>query len=319
MKRFTLILVLVLTVPAAALADDECSVDSDCPYGFQCEEVPMPCTAIPDCPPCACACPVDADCEPCQCEPCPEPKPCEATTAKLCTYDPVECSGDGDCDDGFECIEVESCSGSGCACPACACATCPAGVDCPPCDCPEVIECDCNPEDFKEECKVEGAWCMPGEKACDGDSDCPDGWECKEVPVPCGCAPCLCPDIACAPDSVCPEVQECDCPPCQCDDSGEKSCLPEGWSEAGYGGSESSPDSAFASLGGSKNDGTQNPEPSVPGAPEDSIQTKSGTCAAGKAPSSGLLPALAAGLLGLCMRRGRETPPNSRPSSIRES
>lgn len=291
MTNVGFVTVLLLAVPLTAWADDECAADADCPYGFHCEEVTWPCKPTPDCPPCVCACPVDEDCPPCQCDPCPEPEPCETTTSKVCRYDPVECAQDTDCEDGFECVEVEVCQGSGCACPSCVCPTCPMDGDCPPCDCPEVLECDCNPDDFQEQCEVEGAWCMPAEKACGDAGDCPDGWECESIPAPCACIPCLCESVVCPADAECPEVQECDCPPCECDDPGEKTCLPGGWTGAGYEGTESSPDSAFATLGGSKNDGTQGPQDPASPDPEDGATGAEGGdsgCAAGPQSADGL-------------------------------
>ena len=291
MKIRVFMTALLMAVPMTAMADDDCTVDADCPYGFQCEEVTLPCATAPDCPPCPCLCPPEGECPPCQCDPCPEPEPCETKTVKMCRYDPVECTKDDDCEAGFECVEVESCQGSGCACSACACPTCPPDGECPPCDCPEVIECDCNPDDFQEQCEVDGAWCMPAQQACEDVSDCPDGWECEAIPVPCGCAPCVCTGMVCPADDDCPEVPECDCPPCECDDPGDKACLPGGWSGAGYQGSESSPDSAFASLGGSQNDGTGSPQDPTSPDPEEKAAAGDGGdigCTAGPRPMSGL-------------------------------
>ncbi|NOZ02522.1 MAG: hypothetical protein GXP54_11610 [Deltaproteobacteria bacterium] len=308
MKVSKLLMILVLAVPSAAMAEDECASDSDCPWGFQCTDVKLPCATTPGCEPCTCACPADGECPPCQCDPCPEPEPCQEQTVKACTYDPAECSNDGDCVDGFECVEVKSCWGGGCACPSCTCPVCPDGMDCPPCDCPEVMECDCNPDDFEEHCEVEGAWCMPKEKTCAADKDCPDGWECVESPTPCACEQCMCPEIVCAPDADCPDIQPCDCPPCQCDNTDQKNCLPAGWSKEGYAGTESSPDGAFATLSGAKDDGSgsnaQNPPAQTPD--DAAASTAANSCQAGARPSSGAVFLLLALLAGLWLfgRRG---------------
>ena len=140
----------------------ECDTDDECPLGFSCEMVSVPCATNPTCPPCDCAgCdPDDEGCEdlPCECPDCPEPEPCDPEEMGFCVYDMVDCEDDADCGEGFECLEVEECwgSGGGCACPPCACETCVDGEECEPCEC-EPCECDDEPEEWIEE---EG-YCVP--------------------------------------------------------------------------------------------------------------------------------------------------------------
>ncbi len=142
----------------------ECDVDGDCPLGFSCEMVSVPCATNPTCPPCECmSCdPDDPECEdlPCECPDCPEPEACEPEEMGYCVYDMIDCESDADCGAGFECLEVEECWGSGssggCACPPCACETCPDGEECEPCECPP-CECDDEPVEWVSE---EG-YCVP--------------------------------------------------------------------------------------------------------------------------------------------------------------
>lgn len=206
----------------------ECDANDDCPVGFACEMITMPCAA-PDCLPCTCeACdPDDEECDPeaCECPECPEPEPCDSEEIGICVYDMVDCETDADCGEGFECLEVEECwgSGGGCAC-ECACEACPDGEECPPCECPD---CDCGDEEFEEGCETVGSFCAPKEQVCDTDDDCLDGWECMFMATGGGGSDCMC--LTCEPGE--------ECPPCDCDDEPEEWvdeegwCVPDGWSE----------------------------------------------------------------------------------------
>ncbi|MFH1532647.1 MAG: hypothetical protein ABIK09_18125 [Pseudomonadota bacterium] len=222
-----------------------CESDADCPVEFLCLEIETPCwDDMPTCAPCACAgCdPDDPDCteEPdCECPECPDPEPCEEETALMCVFSPTECTVDADCIDGFECVEMEECwGGGGCVCGSCVCPDCPDGAECPPCDCPEEVECECDgEEEWVEECEVIIAICLPKEVPCEADSDCPADSVCMEDSqgTDCACPPCACPD--CADGQDC----ECDCPPCECgegddEDPGAGLCVPEGWEEAEFWG-----------------------------------------------------------------------------------
>jgi len=298
----------------------ECDEDADCPVGFACEMVPVPCAA-PDCPPCTCeACdPDDEDCneEPdCECPDCPDPEPCEAEEVGYCVYDMVDCETDADCAAGFECLEVEECSGSGggCSC-GCDCMACPEGEDCPDCVCPP---CDCEEEEYTEECEVVGSFCAPKEQPCEDDADCLDGWECMTIAVGGGDTDCACPACLCEP---CPEGEECepcDCPDCDCGDEEPETfveeegyCVPAGWSEiieeSAMGGAnyEEARDAMAGELyGDGAEDGADKsvqiatPEAPGDGAAEDSSSSGCATGqAAGAAPLFILLAALAAAIL----------------------
>jgi len=300
----------------------ECEVDDDCPMGFVCETIMMPCAA-PDCPPCACeGCdPDDPDCdpEPCDCPDCPEPEPCDPEEIGMCMYDMVDCETDADCGEGFECLEVEECwgSGGGCLCD-CVCEVCVEGEECPECECPP---CDCGDEEFEEGCEVVGSFCAPKEQVCETDDDCLEGWECLFMSTGGGGTDCMCEP--CEPGE--------DCPPCDCGDDEpeewvdeEGYCVPEGWSEiieeGGMGGAnyEATRDAMAGELwgdgseGGGENDKTvqiADPEAATPG-DGDAIEDSSNNCstsgrAADAAPMMVLFIALAAALL--IPRRSRVT------------
>ena len=232
-----------------------CESDADCPIGFTCEAMELPCGGS-DCIPCTCACPADADCPPCECPECPEPEPCTPEVIQVCNWHPEQCKSDADCDAGFECKPIEECTGSGCACPRCACGPCPPDQECPPCDCPD-IPCDCADVPSEPECHVIGAWCAPKEQECSSDADCLEGWECVEEPVPCGCPACECPEIVCGPDEECADAAICTCEPCDCADATQKLCLPKGWRDLGYSPAADNPEAAF--TGTPKGGGEQNP------------------------------------------------------------
>lgn len=267
-----------------------CESDGDCPYGFRCEEMVMPCGNGVDCRPCACACPADGECPPCECPECPEPQDCTPEVAKVCVYRPQDCATDADCDAGFECRPIEQCMGSGCACPVCVCSSCAPDEECPPCDCPDVV-CDC-PDTLEEVCEVIGSWCAPKEQTCGSDADCLDGWECVDQPLPCGCPACDCPEVFCQPDEECPDIGACTCPPCDCAGETEKVCLPKGWMDIGFASDAEDPEAAFAGV--SKNGGEGGPvgpdrNPSgdaTPAASQASSSSSSG-CSAGAGTASG--------------------------------
>lgn len=254
----------------------ECDVDGDCPMGFSCEMVQVPCATNPTCPPCDCmGCdPDDEDCEdmPCECPECPEPEPCEPEEMGVCVYDMMDCESDSECGEGFECLEVEECWGSGssggCACPPCACETCVDGEECEPCEC-EPCECDDEPEEFEEGCEVVGSFCAPKEQPCETDDECLDGWECMMVSMGGGGTDCACPGCACEPCAEGEECEPCDCPPCECDEEPEEwieeegYCVPDGWSEiiedaggvAGSGSYEEARDAMAGEIWGDENSG----------------------------------------------------------------
>lgn len=195
--------------------DGRCAADADCPTGFACVDVEIPCASA-GCAPCTCACEAGKECPACECPPCPEPPPCEPTFEKYCQYVQKECATDADCGAGWACQAQESCSaGGGCACPDCG-----PDMECPPCDCPP-------PE--PPVCEVTGHWCAVAETPCTADADCPADFQCvaRTLGGDCACPPCAC-DPAAGP---------CDCPACDCGNPVQESvCLPKGWSDVGYGG-----------------------------------------------------------------------------------
>ncbi len=220
----------------------ECTDDADCPMGFACEEYEIPCSDVKPLTECVCE-PCDPDsgeeCPECECPEEPVWEECEEQTALMCVYSFAECTADADCDDGFECLAVESCTGgSFCECSSCACAGCPEGEeDCPPCDCPEEEVCECYEEEIV--CETEVAYCVPVQQECASDDECPEGWECSEFSAnatSCACADCLCEETACDPDDEECEEIPCECEPCVCEDESEETveayCLPGGWNEA---------------------------------------------------------------------------------------
>lgn len=238
----------------------ECAADPDCPMFFKCEEVRIPCESA-GCAPCGCPdCPDGEECPACECPPCDEPPPCEDETAMMCVYKPVACSADSDCEEGFECVEEEVCSGgSACSCGGCACSPCPEGEDCPPCDCEQEPECACDDQPpAEEQCEVFGAWCAPKEIDCGSGRACPDGWECAEFEEACACPDCACASQDCPEGEECRPADECECPPCDCADETAKLCVPGGWREAGIVTEEGTP--AYAGEEGGKKDGDGNGE-----------------------------------------------------------
>jgi len=301
---------------------DECEADADCPMDFTCQEVPIPCATEPACPPCACAgCDPDSeDCtDPpeCDCPPCEEPDPteCVETVAKVCIYEPTECTVDTDCQEGFECLEIEECSGGGgCACTSCVCPDCPEGEECPPCDCPaDPPPCECEEDQFAEECTVVGAFCAPAQVECAEDTDCPEGWECASAP---DVGTCLCPDCACAPCAEGEECPPCECEPCDCGEVDATSyCLPGGWEDAGYGnyeaqatGTEKGEDEGTPEDPASPEpDGTLGGDGSGGAKEENAATDDTGTngCTAGNSSTGGLGLLLLAALAVLTLRRTR--------------
>lgn len=245
-----------------------CATADDCPLGFRCEEQLLPCAGSE---PCVCACPKDS--EECDCA-CREPEPCSPTFAKVCVWEPKHCASDSDCDPGFECKEIEECSGGGCSCSGCVCAPCAPDTECLPCDCPD-IECDC-PDVFEVRCDVVGAWCAPKEQVCDSDADCLEGWECVEAPGACACPPCECLEVVCTPDGSCEPNPDCKCDPCDCE-STKKICLPQGWYDAGFSVGAASPEAAFSNGGSGGERDTLGQEP--PAAPSATSGSKG--CQAG--------------------------------------
>lgn len=197
----------------------ECEVDSDCPMDFKCQEMEVGC-ATPACPPCETyACEEGQECPVPECEPCdPMPAECTDSTIKACVYTPTECEQNSDCPADYRC-EVYSTGGMQCT--DCACA-CPAEGECPPCDCESSCE-----EIPGEEYGI----CVPEEKECALDSDCPDGWSCEIIAYDAGCG-CTCAMPACDPDGgECPEAE---CPACECETPELPTtgyCYPGGWGD----------------------------------------------------------------------------------------
>jgi MYXO-CTERM domain-containing protein len=152
-----------------------------------------------------------------------EPPPdCESQTYKYCAYKPVECAGDSDCDEGFECKAQEVCSASGgCACAVPACD--PDGGECPV---PEPCECETEPVP-EPTCEVVGHYCEAKQIECESATDCPTDWECVGVSADCAC-PAM--EIYCDPASSeeCPEMPACDCG----SEPTVSYCMPGGWAAA---------------------------------------------------------------------------------------
>lgn len=197
----------------------ECATDADCPADFACEAMEVGC-AVASCPPCeAVDCPDGQECPQPECEPCdPMPEECAETTVNACVYHPVECAANSDCPADYKC-EIYSTGGT--VCTDCTCA-CPAEGECPPCECESTCE-----EVPGEEYGV----CVPEEKSCTVDTDCPEGWSCEIVAYDAGCG-CACAVPACDPDSG--ECEPVECPACECETpelptSGY--CYPAGWAE----------------------------------------------------------------------------------------
>jgi Cys-rich repeat protein len=240
--------------------DGTCAVDGDCPTGFTCDAVDVPC-ASGGCAPCTCACSSDGACPPCECPACDVPVDCTPTTTQICQYHAAVCKADGDCKDGWACGTEEVCSGTGCACAPCA-----PDSECLPCDCPPPPE---------PTCEVIGAWCKPKETACTAAADCPADFECIEQVNRTGCA---CPACACLP-----ETPDCGCGICDCPAATiTQVCLPKGWAAAGYDGTNTQPgnglpvDTADVPAPGKESDATP---PSTPGtgATETAAQLSGGT------------------------------------------
>jgi len=97
--------------------------------------------------------------------------------------------------------------------------------------------CECDDEEWEEECEVFASICIPDEVECDTDADCPEDFECvaNAGGGDCACPACACPD--CPPGEEC---DDCDCPPCDCGDpeEGESFCLPVGWIDAEFWGEQ---------------------------------------------------------------------------------
>ena len=202
-----------------------CAVDADCPTGFACAAIEIPCATTP--PTCTCSCPACADgmeCPACDCPPCDAMQAdCTPTTAHYCQFQPKTCAADADCADGYECKKDEVCSSAGCACVGCACPPCPPDTECAACDCPaDPAPCDC-PETFAPTCQTLGMYCSPKPVTCTADSECLAGWQC----VASGGTGCACPMCACqegVPDCAC---GNCNCPP------PTSYCMPDGWADLG--------------------------------------------------------------------------------------
>ena len=253
MKKWVIIMAL-LVFPASVWADRvTCTVDSDCPDGQVCLAQTCPaCLPDQDCPPCggicgvkgvgaAQTCKTDADC-PTQFScvevdiPCPTPAcvPC----ACACAADDADCDCDcepcdassGSCTPStvHECeytpkdCKTDADCGAGFACQeqqvctgqGCACPSCMPDEECPACDCPDATE---------PVCEVTGHQCELIPKDCKTDADCDDGFECVTTQVPCNC-----PGCACRSGS---DACQCDC---DCKSGTTSVCMPKTWVEAGY-------------------------------------------------------------------------------------
>jgi len=219
----------------------ECVADSDCPMDFTCDELEVGC-ATAACPPCERVdCPDGTECEQPECEPCdPMPTECADTTVKACVYHPVECASNSDCPADYKC-EIYSTGGT--VCTDCACA-CPSEGECPPC------ECESSCEEIPGE---EYGVCIPEEKTCVADADCPEGWSCEVVAYDAGCG-CACAVPACDPDGG--ECEPVECPACDCETPEMPTsgyCYPSGWAEiavdAAANGQYSDEDGAVSPTG----------------------------------------------------------------------
>ena len=140
------------TVHLCVFHPAQCSQDQDCDPGFVCyqEEICSGGGATS----CACeACPDGEDCPPCECpeEPeIPEDDGCELVGG-VCAPDQIACAGDGECPDGWECVELAFLCACDCGCAA---PPCPEGEECPPPDC-ECPPCECE-EDAERYCLPPG-------------------------------------------------------------------------------------------------------------------------------------------------------------------
>jgi Cys-rich repeat protein len=263
---------------AAEPWDGRCAADADCPAGFACIEVQIPC-ATASCAPCACACEAGAECPPCECPPCDTDVACEPTVEQYCQYQPKACKADADCGAGWACRAEELCSGgAGCACPPCV-----SGAECPAC------ECDLTPTE--PECEVVGQWCAPAETACTADGDCPADFACVSRTNGTDCA---CPSCACDPSAA----PDCTCEPCTCPEPVQESvCLPRGWSDMGYGGPDSLPEPGTVAGDGAEK-----------GTPVSDYTTAPGGAAGTGGPSGPGAPPRASGPAG-CDATGRPSSP----------
>jgi Cys-rich repeat protein len=308
--------------------ESDCAADADCPAGFTCDEVSLPCaTEVPAT--CACAAPAcdpaSGECtaeEKCDCSDQGAPLPetdCTPTSVKLCVYHEKECASDADCAEGFECAEQQMCSGggsAGCACTDCACPTCPEGEECP-CDCPaDPPPCECEEPVYTEPtCEVTGHFCQAKSIPCAADADCPANWTCLEVGVACGC-PAM--EYYCDPaaNEACPEVPPCDCGGVEA----EKYCSPDGWAgyDYGVGTSESAPqdgaapaagDAAFVGHDGQLTGAKATDDTTAPTNENAATgESKGSGCSLGTVPmaGSGLVLLMALSLFGLACRRERQ-------------
>ena len=149
--------------------NSECETDSDCPMDFTCEEMEVGCATQVDCPPCVdSGCEAGAECPEPTCEPCdPAPTDCTDTMMKSCVYHPVDCKGRHRLPRRLPAARTYSTGGT--TCTSCDCA-CPSEGECPPCECDTEEKC-------VEEPGVEVGVCVPQEKECAADADCPEGLE----------------------------------------------------------------------------------------------------------------------------------------------
>jgi len=148
---------LLMTLPAAAAAQSECALDSDCPSGFVCQLITEPCPTAPACPP-------DMICDPVVCDP---------ITYGQC--EPGPCASDADCGADMRCetFTYTQCSAGGSTATPCVDGEpCPPPPDPTPTTCTDVSESYCVP-----------AWL----RICTADSDCDANFTCIQ-PETCACS-----------------------------------------------------------------------------------------------------------------------------------
>ena len=172
-----------------------CAVDSDCPLGFECEEVSVGCDEPSDVwvrPHCSCpSCDFVPACPPCVCPFDDEdPLACGEAPWKLCVFHLTDCEKDQDCTEGLVCHQQVDCEEGGLRCTGGGYGKCPecgcpggdiTGEACRACDCWTSFDLVC--EDVpRTGCEVVATGCMPPDIECDAADDCPAGWACLLFP-----------------------------------------------------------------------------------------------------------------------------------------
>jgi hypothetical protein len=182
---------LILAGPRPARAQTTCD-DLDCPKGYECKTVPVPCPTVD--------CQEGAECPPCE----------SSSEETYCS--PLPCSSDADCASDMTCYshDVQECTvgGSG------------------PCDVPEDGGApDCPPPEEPECTTTRVSQCVPNwVLPCDSAADCGDGFTCEELEE-CGCTGSAGRPGPDAPPTPDPDTGSEPTPGgCTCEPSGEFAC-----------------------------------------------------------------------------------------------